>query len=147
MSLSGFDSRSQQVQPEHEGSSEEWRYLEEEDVLFDQQWGLRRIDATEAWPITTGSHDAVVAVIDTGIASNHPDLAENIVHSTCFTFSSNTGSSGNGEWSLYPTTGWHGTDLDGDGTPDRLLWVPYATDFELLTAVIDAADRASKSKI
>ena len=32
------------------------------------------IDAPEAWEITTGHSDIVIAVIDEGVTSNHPDL-------------------------------------------------------------------------
>jgi len=59
------------------------------DPYFSDQWGLHNtgqtggtadadIDAPEAWDISTRSEDVIVAVIDTGIDYNHPDLADNI---------------------------------------------------------------------
>ena len=60
-----------------------------DDELFDALWGLNNtgqtggsadadIDALEAWEITTGNSEIVVAVIDTGIDYTHPDLAANM---------------------------------------------------------------------
>lgn len=48
------------------------------DPMLSQLWGMSRIEAASAWDQSTGSHDIIVAVIDTGIDWNHPDLAANI---------------------------------------------------------------------
>jgi len=43
-------------------------------------WGIERIKAPDAWQITTGASDGVieVAILDTGIDYDHPDLQDNI---------------------------------------------------------------------
>jgi len=59
------------------------------DSRFEDLWGMNNtgqtggtpdadIDAPEAWDQQTGSSDVVVAVIDTGVDYNHPDLEDNI---------------------------------------------------------------------
>lgn len=48
------------------------------DPQFSSQYALQRIDAPDAWNITTGSNDVVVAVLDSGIDTTHPDLAANL---------------------------------------------------------------------
>ena len=45
------------------------------DPLFAQQWGLARINAPAAWNTTTGSPEVVVALVDAGLDTTHPDLA------------------------------------------------------------------------
>ncbi len=42
--------------------------------LHDDNWHAAAIDAVGAWQITHGSADTVIAVIDTGVRPEHPDL-------------------------------------------------------------------------
>lgn len=62
--------------------------IQPDDPRFSEQWALRNsgqsggqfgsdIGATAAWQTTTGSQATVIAVIDSGIDFNHPDLANN----------------------------------------------------------------------
>lgn len=51
---------------------------EPNDPNFADLWGLEKIDAAEAWNVTTGSSDIVVAVIDTGVEWYHSDLKDNM---------------------------------------------------------------------
>lgn len=44
-----------------------------QDPYFSQQWYLGRLQVPSAWDITTGGNQTI-AVIDTGINANHPDL-------------------------------------------------------------------------
>ncbi len=49
-----------------------------DDDYANLQWALDTINAYEAWDITRGEHEVVVAVLDTGIDWTHPDIAANI---------------------------------------------------------------------
>lgn len=47
------------------------------DPLYPQLWGMQKIEAPKAWDVAT-SNDVVVAVIDTGVDYDHPDIAANL---------------------------------------------------------------------
>lgn len=46
------------------------------------KWGLQKIRADYAWNTTTGDPSVVIAIVDTGVDWNHPDLAANIWNNT-----------------------------------------------------------------
>jgi subtilisin family serine protease len=48
------------------------------DPALSEAWGLSMTDAQKAWRVSQGSKDVVVAVIDTGVDANHPDLKNNL---------------------------------------------------------------------
>jgi thermitase len=49
------------------------------DPRYSQLWGLAKISAPLAWNTTTGSGGVTVGVVDTGITTDHLDLAANVV--------------------------------------------------------------------
>ncbi|MDP2683924.1 MAG: S8 family serine peptidase [bacterium] len=48
------------------------------DTFYSSQWYLSKIGAQTAWDTTLGSSDVIIAVLDTGVDIDHPDLANNI---------------------------------------------------------------------
>jgi subtilisin family serine protease len=89
-----------------------------DDSSFSWLWGMNNtgqtggtvdadIDAVEAWDLTTGSSDIVIAVIDTGIDYTHPDLAGNM-------------------WTNSGEIAGDGIDNDGNGYIDDVYGYDFA---------------------
>jgi subtilisin family serine protease len=54
-----------------------------DDTYWDLQWGPRQIHADQAWATSTGAGQTI-AIVDTGIDLDHPDLAGKIVGGVTF---------------------------------------------------------------
>jgi subtilisin family serine protease len=46
------------------------------DTYYSEQWYLDKIQAPKTWDIARDASDVVIAVIDSGVQINHPDLKE-----------------------------------------------------------------------
>lgn len=77
-------------------------YVEDDIIMHaigqETPWGVERIDAPTAWTTSTGA-DVDVAILDTGIDYDHPDLDDNIAGGVNY-------------------TGWRRTD----GSTDKRYW-------------------------
>ncbi|MCW3132978.1 MAG: S8 family serine peptidase [Methanophagales archaeon] len=49
------------------------------DRYYQIQWGLQRIRCEDAWELEKGSHDVIIAIVDTGVDQSHPDLVDKLV--------------------------------------------------------------------
>jgi thermitase len=55
------------------------------------QWGPQAVSAPAAWDVTMGDPSTVIAIVDTGVDSSHPDLSSKIVGQYSFTGSTKDG--------------------------------------------------------
>ncbi len=94
------------------------------DVLINEQWHLHNtgqgggiigedVSASEAWDITTGSPDIVIAIIDDGVDIDHPDLKANIWENP------------NPDSAMNDVNGWNFYDNNNDPRP-RKFTPPYS---------------------
>jgi subtilisin family serine protease len=49
------------------------------DPYYTKQWHLTKIGAPEAWKFSIGKSDVIIAVLDSGVDPNHPDLAAKLL--------------------------------------------------------------------
>jgi subtilisin family serine protease len=103
------------------------------DPLYSNQWAMKNTgavpftndadgDVQEAWDIERGNANVIVAVIDTGVDWDHPDLQPNILQNLGEDFD------GDGQTMVWDGTNWvqdpgdlNGVDNDGNGQIDDLF--------------------------
>ncbi len=49
-----------------------------DDPYWNYQWGPQKVDAPGAWEYNTGSAEVIIAIVDSGVDTAHPDLAEQL---------------------------------------------------------------------
>ena len=54
-------------------------FMTPNDPWYAKQWHLSKISAPYAWSYTKGSNTVIVAILDTGVDSTHPDLTNKII--------------------------------------------------------------------
>lgn len=134
------------------------------------QWHYPAINLPQAWELTTGtptSGDVIVAVVDTGVFLDHPDLQDQLIAGYDFISSPQMSNDGDGidpdpddpgDGAQLSTSSWHGTHVagtvaarsnDGSGTagvswgarimPIRVLGVGGGTSFDVIQGIRFAA--------
>ena len=142
------------------------------DPLYPLQWNYPLINLPQAWDVTAGSNSVIVAVIDTGVLLNHPDLQGRLIAGFDFISDLAMAGDGNGIDSNPDDPGdqspggssFHGTHVTGtiaadtDNTlgvagvtqftkimPLRALGIGGGTEYDILQAVRYAAGLANDS--
>ncbi len=132
------------------------------DPLFLYQWDFAMAGFDDAWAVEAGDASRVVAVLDTGIRSEHPDLAGRLVGGYDFVGDAWNGGDGNGidpdPTDMWLQQGTHGTHVTGtiaagvdNGVgiaggalnvkvmPIRVLGLLGGTDFDIAQGILYAS--------
>ncbi|MEZ4883328.1 MAG: S8 family serine peptidase [Chitinophagales bacterium] len=88
---------------------------EPNDQYEGQQWYLSKMQVFEAWDITSGSNDVVVAIVDDAIKVTHEDLKDNIWVNEGEIPDNGIDDDGNGYIDDYK--GWDAADNDNNPSP------------------------------
>lgn len=59
-------------------------YVVPNDTSYGSQWALPKISAPTGWDLSIGSSSVIIAIVDTGVSSTHPDLAAKLVPGRSF---------------------------------------------------------------
>lgn len=145
------------------------------DEFFPLQWHYEQIGLPDAWDVTTGDPDVIVAIIDTGVVLSHPDMQGQLVDGYDFISDPKMSRDGDGrdanpddpgDLAIQGTSSsFHGTHVAGtvgarsnDGVgvagvawntrimPVRVLGQGGGTEFDIVQGILYAAGLANASQ-
>jgi subtilisin family serine protease len=124
------------------------------DPWYPNEWYLPKIAAPAAWSSTTGSQSIVIAILDTGVDSTHPDLQNQIVPGwNVYNNNSDTsdvGSHGTGVAGTVAASSNNGIGIASACWACKIMPVRvsdingYATDSSIATGLTWAADHGAR---
>ena len=96
-----------------------------DDARFSEQWNLTSMNMSKAWQLERGETSVIVAVVDSGIQVDHPDIENQLWHNTGEVASNGIDDDNNGyvddligwDFSDAPTLNGHGDWTNRDNQP------------------------------
>jgi len=103
------------AEPDFLGEVVKYGVIPNDPLFAPDQWNLSKISAPEAWDITTGSDQVIIAIIDDGMELLHEDLYQNLPSNSNEIAGNGLDDDGNGY--IDDVNGWDFVDDDADPSP------------------------------